>query len=173
MEQVKIGDRVILTSLSGEKGCYNWQRKAGLILGEEYIVSNVESVLGGCYIRLHGYNFWHDINKFRHKTDAIIIVLRRREDRRTIEKFLKKNSFTWLYVDAFFTIRKNNSRVIVIHPNTRELSYNGQVSFHNTVKQAICSTTEFLNDYFRYEKVVVVKTKPSVNQAINEIKKYI
>jgi len=110
-----------------------------------------------------------------YKPDVLTIILRRPADRKSIEKFLDKNGYK--HDGDPFDLRKVASRIINVHfrgPCTHDRTYNGQVTYDIRTKEAIVENNEFMvGDHFNHKKIKVIKSKPSVKQAINEIKKYI
>ena len=148
----------------------DWTKQAGLEHGIDYTVLRSTSDI----IDFIGEQYSHYANQFELKPDVITVVLRRPVDRKAIEEFLNENGY-WQEADMFPT-EKSYSRIIQVHLTGRskgELTYNGQMDYDSGTKEAIDHTNQFLADRWGYKNIKVIKSKPSVTKAINELKKYI
>jgi len=170
MKKFKEGDRVTLRfngQHSREES--NWSLADALSFGDELTVRLVSN---DGWLKFEGKTYWHVPDKYELVVDCFIIILRRPSDRKSIEKFLKSEGFVW-NDSAIDNDNKDYSRVIVGHLkgyNKGELLFNAAVSFDDSVEYAIKNTEQA---YWKYSSFAIIRTKPSVKQAINEIKKYI
>jgi len=177
----KVGDKVLLTS----RGIAEGEKKDWSLGGSQpdqykihfntpYAVIESHITAGIEFIELEGMLFTHPASKFEIKPDVLTIVLRRPADRKSIEKFLKKNGYTRKRGKGYGN--KEASRIIQVHLTGHlkgEVTYNGQMGYENSTKEAIDHTTKFLKGMWKYENIKVLKSKPSVSKLIEQIKKYI
>jgi len=172
----KVGDKVLLTN--PEEGIWGQWARGDCKEGTEYTVSRVYSNDdGGSYIDMDGVMLTHRSCQFDLvKPDVITIILRRPVDRKNIEKFLFENGFRFenenpdAPKDA-----KEKSRIINVHFTGRhkgEITYNAPVVYGMPVKEAIKRNNDFMLSFFGHNEIRVMKSKPSVNQLINELKRY-
>jgi len=167
----KVGDKVKLNE--PEDSVWGRWAKENCDKDKEYIVVKVyDQELGGSYIDMDGVFLTHKSSQFEIKPQVLTIVLRRPVDRRSVEKFLNENGYT--FQDG--ASNRRNSRIIQIHLEGNDkgkTTYNAKCPYSRGTKEVIEHTNEFLSSMWRYERIKVIKTKPSVKQAINQIKKYI
>ncbi len=170
--KIKVGDRVKLDNVLNNI----WGRWANVECDKDevYVVSKVFDEKEGQYIDMKGLLLTHKASQFRHAPDAVTIILRRPSDRKSIEKFLDEKGYT--QHDPFNNMNRVASRIINVHFRGScigERTYNAQVRYNRGTKWAIAENKKFLIERFGHENFEVVKTKPSVNKAIEELKKYI
>lgn len=172
----KVGDKVVCVELGNKVEGTHYASEDNHQLGGEYTVTMIGSngLQGedGKWIEISGGCYWHHIDSFEIKPDVLTIVLRRPVDRKTIEKFLEDNGY--VFQDGG-TDRKR-SRIIQVHLTSSDkgkTTYNDQCPYSCGTKEVIEHTNSFLKSYWRYERIKVIKTKPSVTKAINQISKYI
>ena len=188
-KQFEVGDKVVLTS-RGVQGCEgkDWTLggsnpdKYKVEFGTEYeVVRSFKTGEKGRefpYLELKGMLFSHPQSKFALSPDAVVIVLRRPVDRKSIEKYLFDKGYMYdKHSHAEYQeSAKEASRVIAVHLNGKwkdQLTYNDPMTFDIGASFATDETLKFIKPYFNHKEVRVIKTKPSVSQAIVELDKFI
>jgi len=163
----EVGDKVVCVMTS------EWQFiiKDGISDGSTHVVTDAK--VNG-HVKIDYNDWWHSQDKFRHAVDVVTVILRRPVDRFAIEKVLKDRGYGH---DGDNPVSMRNlSRVINIHLASHckgKRTFYDPCSYKTSVKQTILDNDAFMKSHFGHEHIVVVKSKPSVNKAIEEILKYI
>ena len=172
--QFKVGDEVKLTNVLPD--IWGSWAEEECDKDKAYIVSRVyDAETGGPYIDMEGVFLTHKSCQFKLvKPQVLTIVLRRPVDRGSIEKFLMANGFN---DGSLVKHRRVFSRTMHVHLEGRskgDVTYNAKCTWERGTKEVIEHTNEFLSKImWNYKRIKVIKTKPSVKQAINEISRYI
>ena len=106
--EFKVGDKVILTN--PEPGDWGRWAKEECSTGIFTVAGVTES---GDFFGLEGCSFTHMVSQFEIMPDALTIILRRPADRKSIEKFLRKNDYIWMGSTDYGN--KEASRIIQVH----------------------------------------------------------
>lgn len=115
----------------------------------------------------------------KQKPDALVIVLRRKQDAERIDKFLDDNDYD-VSMPGVSNIRvvhlnkKHDTTIIGLcgFKNEKCHSFDYLVK-HRGSRKALKYAVSFVDRTFGYKNLVVVNTKPSINNAINTISKYL
>lgn len=175
MNRLEKGDTVIFKEYREDKSWWGkWAKEANLKPNKKYEVADVstteshDGINVGLIIKGHG-TLWHCSSQFRLPApEKMVIILRRGSDDRTIRAWLQDAGFHWASGDkptskSYF--RTDSCRVIMLHPMSKSLTWSSQYGAKDGAR--------FIRKTEESKGVrVILNTKPSVTQTINELKKY-
>ena len=165
----KKGDKVTLTK--PEPGDWGGWAKEECRTGV-FTIGHVSN--SGDYFDLEGCLYTHRAAQFEIAPDVLTVIMRRPVDCKTIEKFMHKKGYSYVPDDEIdLPSIKDSSRVLNIHLSGTykgSLTYNAPVKYATGTKAAIIENNAFMKSYFGHGTIKVIKSKPSVNEAINQIK---
>lgn len=170
----KVGDEVICTRLGNDREGDRYAIEDGLEVGEKYKVTMIgDNGIGehGEWVEISDGWYWHHQDSFRIAgCDAIVITLRRPVDRKSVEAFLNSKGY---FQNS--GLDKKKSRIIVVHltgRNEKSLTYSAKCKYDKRANEARKHADKFVKDMFGFENVKHLSSKPSVNELINELKRY-
>jgi len=176
MRNLKKGDKVKFVDYADDIWG-DWSKGDGFKPGKVYTVHKVsgpkdhDGTNVGIMFKPDG--LWHCSSQFIRYAEALVIVLRRPVDRYSVEKMLVRNGFRGEHNEPE---NRYDSRIIVAHldgDRKGNLDYNAQCPYGMRANVARKEAVRFISRRCDYKDVVAISTKPSVNQAINQIKKYL
>lgn len=173
-KRFNVGDKVRLVHPANyDFETQDWEAKNGFKIGDVFTVARVQNDGWLTFGDEPFFSFHGRFEYFVKEKVPVIIILRREQDRKAVLHALTKRGY-----DTEMA-RYSKSRVIITHPESHDYfkenttTFNGMCNWKTSVKDCIKSSADHLTDYFKYTDYAVVKTKPSVNKAIEELNELI
>jgi len=168
MKKFKKGDKVIFNGLSKDvnSSWIRWAKEDNLIVGNVYTIKyDSESInLEGVFFGYHAE--WFSLLEIPTR---IVIILRRGADDRSVRKALEELGTLWGNGDLptkLSTFDKNNCRALIIYTGSNTMYWSSAYGKYDGAKR-------IREKEKRVGNPLILNTKPSVKETINELKKYL
>jgi len=179
----KKGSKVVFVEYSKDSMWAAWAKDECLKPGGIYTVGNVSSkeshdgVNVGLEIEGKGRGLWQCSSQFKLKVDIVNVILRRPSNWPVVAKVLDEAGYSWLHSGDMLNQSPydRGSRLLHIDLRIKKCWY-ASISGSKRLrpKQIIEKHTDTMQDTEKSgTQWVFINTKPSVNEAINELKMYI
>jgi hypothetical protein len=176
-EGFKKGQKVVFTGLGKCSSSSSWKRWAAIDsmkVGETYVINHDSSYSASLEGKIYAYEPFFFTE---WKPDIVCVILRRKSNWKAVAKVLSEAGFTWAGGEKVEAINPYNRASRLAHLKIEDRKcYFASITGKSSMKPAQIvkkHTDEVIGMDADGTKVAFINTKPSVKQAINELKLYI
>ena len=168
MNKFKVNDKVRLNEL--EDSIWGRWAQQECEFNEEYVVTKVYDYhAGGPYIDMEGAFLTHKASQFELvKPSRIVIILRRGADDRSIRKALEDMGVTWgdgTRPTSKSYLKSRKCRALILYTAGKQLLWSSSYGLNEGARA-------IRKKEMRDGNPLILNTKPSVKETINELKRY-